>query len=162
MGRSALIHISETPQAARSDARIAPRGAPAVDVTNDNTQTDAEGPVFVIDDDDWVCDSLKALLETYGFAVETYASGAEFLADPRRGTARCLVVDQHMPAMTGLDTIAALHRDGIFPRVIVITGLLETATATRAAALGVVAVLEKPFPAARLVELVRSAATPRA
>jgi two-component system, LuxR family, response regulator FixJ len=159
MNDAALIQVSEAPTTAMSDAATAGRRALAVDVTN-NPRIDAAGPVFVIDDDDWVCDSLRALLETYGFAVETYGSGAEFLADPRRDAARCLVVDQHMPEIDGLGVIASLRREGNFLPVVVITGRLDAAIGQRADALGVMAVLEKPFPAARLVELVRSALRP--
>ncbi len=45
----------------------------------ENQQIDARGPICIVDDDAWVCDSLSVLLETYGFAVLTYTSGAEFL-----------------------------------------------------------------------------------
>ena len=52
------------------------------------------GPtVFVVDDNVGVRKSLRALLESAGLAVETYASGEEFLAayDPERPG--CLVLD---------------------------------------------------------------------
>jgi two-component system, LuxR family, response regulator FixJ len=161
MNHSALIQVSEAPTAALSDPLATTgRRALAADVTN-NPRIDVVGPVFVIDDDDWVCDSLKVLLETYGFAVETHGSGAEFLADPRRDAAKCLVVDQHMPEIDGIEVIAALRREGNFLPVIVITGRLDAAIGRRAGALGVMAVLEKPFPAARLVDLVRSALGPQ-
>ncbi len=115
------------------------------------------GPVCIVDDDFWVCDSLSVLLEAYGFAVLTYASGEAFLQDERRRSARCLVIDQHMPGLAGLDVVAELQRDGECPPAVLITGKLDAALTERAGALGVWTILEKPFAPARLLELIGSA-----
>lgn len=118
---------------------------------------DAPGPICVIDDDEWVCNSITTLLETYGFNVLSYTSAAQFLGDRRRDGMRCLVIDQHMPDMEGLDAVAVLHREELFPPIILITGRLNAAITRRAGELGVHAILEKPFPVARLVTLIRTA-----
>ncbi len=128
----------------------------------DEDRIAARGPVCVIDDDDWVCDSLSVLLETYGFEVLAYASGRQFLRDDRHVDAKCLVVDQHMPDLDGLEVVAAVQREEIDLPAILITGRLDAAIAQRAGRLGVLAVLEKPFPVARLVELIRRALNPAA
>jgi FixJ family two-component response regulator len=55
---------------------------------------------------------MKSLLEIFGYEVLSYNSGADFLADDRhRGTA-CLVIDQHMPDMDGLDVVDCLRKQG--------------------------------------------------
>lgn len=120
-------------------------------------QIDTRGPVCIVDDDVWVCNSLCVLLETFGFAVLPYASGVEFLNDDRRRGAKCLVIDQQMPGMDGLDVVCNLQREGVFLPAILITGRLDAGIARRAGELGVRAILEKPFPVARLVDLVRGA-----
>jgi two-component system response regulator FixJ len=160
VNREFLIQVSETPGVAAPDGARAINPGPAADVTKIN-QIDARGPVCVVDDDVWVCDSLSVLLETYGFAVLTYASGAEFLKDDRHRGAKCLVIDQHMPGLDGLDVIGELHREGVSPPAILITGRLDAGITQRADESGVLAILEKPFPVARLVELIGRAFAPR-
>jgi FixJ family two-component response regulator len=120
-------------------------------------QIAVSGPVCVVDDDDWVCDSLKALLETYGYDVWSYASGGHFLQAAERDRAKCLVIDQHMPELDGLDVVAALRRQGISCPTILITGRLDAKITERANGLGVLAILEKPFATTRLIELVQTA-----
>ena len=117
---------------------------------------DRTKPVFVVDDDASVRDSLSVLLETRGFRVFTHGSGAQLLADDRRRNAGCLIVDQHMPGMDGLEMLSALHREGIRAPAILITGRLDPTLSERAASIGVKEILEKPFPATRLIGLVRS------
>jgi len=119
--------------------------------------TARDGPVCVVDDNVWVCDSLRVLLETYGYRVLTYPSGEAFLEDERRHSAGCLVVDQHMPGLDGLDVVAALHGNGGCRPTVLITGRPDAAIAARARAFGLLAILEKPFAGSRLVELIRGA-----
>jgi hypothetical protein len=61
--------------------------------------------VALVDDDVGVLDSLKFLLEAAGYTVDAYGSAMAFLADGARVPA-CLIVDQHMPSMSGLKLIA--------------------------------------------------------
>ena len=115
----------------------------------------AQKAVCIVDDDKLVADSLKILLEAFGFAVQSYSSGNQFLADERRHAAGCLVIDQHMPGMNGLDVIDNLQREENKVATILISGRLDAKTRERAIRLGVRELLEKPFSASRLIELVR-------
>src|ERR1700730_493066 len=90
---------------------------------------------------------LKLLLETFGYDVRSYNSGADLLADDRRRTAGCLIIDQHMPRMDGLDLVERLQREGLRAPTILISGRLDANTKERAASLGITSVLEKPFAA---------------
>lgn len=111
--------------------------------------------VCVVDDDEPVRGSFRALLESLGFAVMTYACGQDMLIDERRRQASCYIVDQHMPEMDGLTALGALHRDEPGALTILTTGRLDAVIAARAAALGGGAILEKPFSAARLLDVIR-------
>jgi FixJ family two-component response regulator len=113
-------------------------------------------PICIVDDDEWVADSLKVLLEGFGFEVRSYGSGAELLADDQCRSAACLVIDQHMPGMTGLDVVASLRKEGIRLPTILISGRLDTSTRERAAGLGVTKIIEKPFAAISLVDLIHA------
>jgi two-component system, LuxR family, response regulator FixJ len=113
-------------------------------------------PVLVVDDDASVRDSLSALLDAFGFEVFTYSSGSQLLTDDRRRCAGVLIVDQHMPEMDGIEVLSALRGEGIDAPAILITGRLDPAISAHAALIGVAAILEKPFPTAKLAELVRS------
>jgi FixJ family two-component response regulator len=129
-------------------------GQPERDGDLNDTPADKDRPVCIVENDDWVRDSLTFLLETHGFAVRAYRSGAEFLGDDKCRTAKCLIVDQHMPGMYGLDVVAELRRRAVSVPTILITGRLDAAISRRAGELGVRAVLEKPFSVAQLVELI--------
>jgi FixJ family two-component response regulator len=99
--------------------------------------------VALIDDDLAVLASLKFLLELAGYRVAAYSSASAFLGDRGIGAA-CLIVDQHMPQMTGLELAARVRLEGSTIPLLLVTGSPSPAIAARAAELGVEAVLEKP------------------
>lgn len=101
------------------------------------------GAVAVVDDDPAVLDSLRFLLEVTGHTVATYASAAEFLA---RGESRpsCLIIDHHMPQMTGLELAARLRGEKYALPVLLITGSPSPTISARAVQLGIEKVLAKP------------------
>jgi FixJ family two-component response regulator len=115
---------------------------------------DNVGIVAVIDDDADVGDVLGGLLETMGYQVAIYRSGPEFLADRGMERLACLIVDQNMPKMTGLDMIAALAERGIAIPALLITGVHDPEVELRAAALGVMTVLEKPMSHRELLRFI--------
>jgi FixJ family two-component response regulator len=117
--------------------------------------------IHIVDDDVVVRDSLKVLLESRGYSVEDYASGRDFLSR-RNGNAACLVLDNHMPEMTGLDILRTLRQAGDSIGVIMITGRWDAATRAQAEALGVVAFLDKPVPHQRLFSEIDRALSLRA
>lgn len=97
----------------------------------------------VIDDDPAVLESVCFLLEIAGYRVAAYASAGAFLADDVTHP-RCLILDQNMPQMTGLELAGKLRDTGATIPILLITGSPSPAIAARAAQLGVEKVLEKP------------------
>jgi len=117
----------------------------------------ADATVFVVDDNQGVRTSLRALLESAGLAVETYASGDEFLAayDPQRPG--CLVLDVRLHHGSGLDLQDELRRRQATLPIIVLTGHGNVPTSVRALKAGAVDFLQKPAPPKLLLERVRAA-----
>lgn len=116
----------------------------------------AHKPICIIDDDEAVTHSLRLLLESSGFEVQSYSSGAEFLADDRRRTVGCLVIDLHMPGLDGLEVVGRLRQEGVWLPTILVSGRLDARATERAASLGVTDIVEKPFAAKRMVDLIRA------
>jgi two-component system, LuxR family, response regulator FixJ len=112
--------------------------------------------VGVVDDDAAVCNSLKFALELEGFAVRTYAGGAELLGAGDIAGCDCFVVDQRMPEMSGLDVIAQMRERHISAPAILIISQPSARVNARAAKLHV-PVVEKPLLENTLVDKIREA-----
>jgi two-component system, LuxR family, response regulator FixJ len=110
--------------------------------------------VAIVDDDGDVRDVLYALLETAGHAVKTYTSAHQLLDDPELAEVACLIVDQKMPEMTGLDLLRKLDSTGRSIPCLLITGLPEPGIVDEARALGAIDVLTKPIDVKKLLQLV--------
>jgi two-component system response regulator FixJ len=113
-------------------------------------------PVYIVDDDAAVRDSLRMLLESAGYLVRSYNSARSFLGDAEldRG---CLIVDIRMPGMSGLELQEELVRRRITLPVIVITGHGDVSLAVRAMIAGAVDFIEKPFDDQRMLDSVANA-----
>lgn len=139
-----------------SELRLVPHCWHATDHTTMNSKIPFPTKlVCIIDDDKLILNSFRALVETQGFDVITYRSAIEFLQEPKAARPNCLIVDQNIPGMDGLDLIADLSRRGTSLPSILITGRPDPAIAQRAKRLGVEAILEKPLVAKPLIALLR-------
>jgi two-component system response regulator FixJ len=100
--------------------------------------------VHVVDDDDAVRDSLRALLETHGFQVCDYASAGEYLLTHSAAPPGCMLLDLHMPEMNGFELLDQLHAQGSKQPVIMVTGRGNSALKERAVHAGAMTLLDKP------------------
>jgi two-component system, LuxR family, response regulator FixJ len=113
--------------------------------------------VFVIDDDEAVRDSLRALLEAKSYAVKTYASGQEFLLAYAVDERGCALIDLRMPGMDGLALIEQLKSRGARLPVVVVTGHGDIPLAVQAMKAGAADFIEKPYTGDRILGAVRQA-----
>ena len=101
--------------------------------------------IFVVDDDESVRRSLKRLMKSAGFKVETFPSAREFLNTGGTRRTGILVVDVRMPEMTGLELQKQLAASGAEIPVIFISAHEDYQSVEMALAAGAVAFLYKPF-----------------
>ena len=101
-------------------------------------------------------DSLRLLLEVIGHPVQTFASAAEFLKAEQHHPV-CLILDHHMPEMTGLELAERLRADGSDIPILLITGSPSPAIAARAVELGINRVLDKPLSDEDLLDFIEAA-----
>jgi CheY-like chemotaxis protein len=113
------------------------------------------GVVAIVDDDPAVRDSLKLLLEVAGHEVYAYASAKAFLQD-REAQPSCLILDQRMPKMTGLELAARLRDEGAGIPVLLLTAELSPTIAALAGEIDIQRVLEKPAAEGDLLNFVES------
>ncbi|MGN6546192.1 MAG: response regulator transcription factor [Aureliella sp.] len=114
----------------------------------------AKPPVYVVDDNREMCESIQGTLTSVGCNVETFDNGPACLQAVQSKTPSCLVVDLLMPGMTGLQfcrELFAIHPDSA---VVMITGHGDVKSAVEAMKLGVLDFLEKPFGREQLLETV--------
>lgn len=115
------------------------------------------GDVFLVDDDAQVRTGIGRVLSAAGFVVHPYESAAAFLAAARPARSACLILDQQMPELTGLELQRSLASQGAALPVIFLTGHGDVATSVAAMKSGAVDFLTKPVDAVPLCEAVMRA-----
>ena len=101
--------------------------------------------IGVVDDDPRICLSLERLLRSYEFAVHTYTSAASFLASNYLEDLACLILDVHMPELSGLELRDRLRAAGRHFPIIFITGHVDAKMRERATRGGAEAIARKTF-----------------
>ena len=113
--------------------------------------------IHIIDDEDAIRRSAGFMLKTSGYAVETWASGADFLKDARNAEHGCILLDIRMPEIDGLEVQRQLAERGIAMPIVIMTGHGDVSIAVRAMKAGAVDFLEKPFEKAALIGAIEEA-----
>src|SRR5262245_6717457 len=113
--------------------------------------------VFVVDDDASVRRSTERLVRPLGFGVQTFASAREFLDGARVERPACLVLDVHMPGLSGLDLQRELAQRGIEIPIVFLTGHGDIPMTVRAMKAGAVEFLTKPVKSRDLLAAIRGA-----
>jgi two-component system, chemotaxis family, CheB/CheR fusion protein len=132
-------------------------GAPG---SNDLLTGRRELMVFIVEDDADVRSSLKATLENHGAKVETYESAESFLESRQARSDACLLLDAHLPGMSGIELLTLLGNENR-PRTLMITGRSDVVLAVQAMKAGAIDFLEKPIGAGELIARIARAASER-
>lgn len=110
-----------------------------------NFMTRHDCQIFVVDDDDAVRDSLCLMLRTSYQNVVGFSSGPAFLSGHQLRQRNCLVIDIHMPEMTGIDVIDRLAEMHVRIPAILMTGRIDSTLRTQAIESGAYVLLDKPI-----------------
>jgi FixJ family two-component response regulator len=118
--------------------------------------------VAVVDDDTGVREAIEGLLRSHGLKTRCFSSAEQLLSSSQRSQLVCLVLDMHLPGMSGLDLLRQL-RTTTARHIPVICVTAEDDTggrlSTQLLQAGALAVLRKPFDPEQLVSLVQNAIT---
>lgn len=110
--------------------------------------------VAIVDDDTAVLESTRFLLEITGHRTETFSSPGDFLAESERQAFDRLIIDQHMPLLTGLEVVHRLRTRGLNIPTMLITGALTPEIVARAGRMRLEKVVEKPASEADLMDFI--------
>ncbi len=113
--------------------------------------------VFVVDDDDGVRDALAVTLYAEGLGVHVFESGPAVLSALEKVRPYCLVLDVHMPVVSGLAVLDTLAERHIEVPVVMITGHIGRDIRRRALTRGAHVFLKKPFTNKELVQAISTA-----
>jgi two-component system response regulator FixJ len=113
--------------------------------------------VRIVDDDASFLTAAARMLRASGFAVKTFASAAEFLAQPDLDVPGCVLVDLQMPGLSGLDLQEELAKKGHTLPVIFLTGHGDIPSTVQAMRRGAEDFLTKRAPKEDLLDAVKRA-----
>ena len=114
------------------------------------------GKILVIDDDDSTLRALQRLLETAGLTSAGYESAEQVLASDACEDAACVVSDQKLPGMSGLELLAAMRSRNMTSPFILITANDSPGVRAEASARGAM-YLAKPFLGEELLDAIDAA-----
>jgi FixJ family two-component response regulator len=134
--------------------------------------------IFIVDDDRSVRTSLTRLMRSAGYEARAFAGAEEYLDDvggaapsgaPPSGPAvasssalACVILDLHLPGMSGLDLQEVINRREAPMPVIILTASEDADLRARALAGGAARVFKKPCDATTLLRAVAEAIGPAA
>lgn len=113
--------------------------------------------LFVVDDDESVRKALRRLFQCVGLRTEAFASAEEFLARPPSTSSCCLILDVHLPGMSGLDLQMKLNAEHRHLQILFLTGDMDESLREKAMTQGALEFITKPFKEKTMLDAVARA-----
>jgi two-component system, LuxR family, response regulator FixJ len=107
-------------------------------------------PIYVVDDDRAVLDSMSFLLESIGVSSQQFSDPYAFLQTIDSLERGCILTDLRMPSMSGVELSAALRSRCIDWPIILMSAHLDLDSTADMLSHGFVDVIVKPFTASSL------------
>jgi len=114
-------------------------------------------PLYLVDDDDAILDSLGFMLGQFGYPVQTFSSGRDFLAQCPLTQAGCVILDSRMPEISGQEVQQKLLETHSPLGVIFLTGHGDLPMALSAFRKGACDFFQKPVSGKALVQAIDKA-----
>ncbi|AEG09838.1 two component transcriptional regulator, LuxR family [Shewanella baltica OS183] len=114
-------------------------------------------PLYLVDDDEAILDSLGFMLGQFGYQIQTFNSGRDFLAHCALSQAGCVILDSRMPEITGQEVQQKLLETHSPLGVIFLTGHGDLPMALSAFRKGACDFFQKPVSGKALVQAIEKA-----
>lgn len=115
--------------------------------------------IAIVDDDPAMRQAVGRLCGAAALESQCFSSAEEFLASDAQEGAGFLILDIHLPGLSGFELHEHLASQGIRRPVVFITGQDQPLSREKARKAGAAAYLTKPFAAADLLAAVRGGCT---
>ncbi|MGB7266508.1 MAG: response regulator [Terracidiphilus sp.] len=119
--------------------------------------TNVSESVFIIDDDESICEGLTNLLESVGIEAQSYPSAEAFMKSWNRAAAGCLLLDARLPGVSGVEFQELLKDSDIDLPIIFMTAHGDMPMVRKVMKAGAVEFLIKPFKQEELLHAVEQA-----
>lgn len=113
--------------------------------------------LLITDDDAAIRTALQSLFEDRGFQTRLACNGQEAVDIVQHDQIHLMLLDMHMPHMTGLEAIRKIQQLACPVPCILFSANLDKTLAEQAKQARVFSVLAKPFRLAQITELVQGA-----
>lgn len=123
----------------------------------ENRMINQKAVVFVVDDDEDVCDVLEGLFDSVGLPVKSFTSAMSFLESYEAEQQGCLITDIRMPGMSGMELQKEMLGRNIHLPIVMITGHGDIKTGISAMKAGAFDFVQKPFHNQELLDIVNQA-----
>lgn len=117
----------------------------------------ADITIYLVDDDPEILDAFALYLGTLGYKTELYTSSEEFLSIESYTDNGCILLDNHLPGLSGLEVQQRLVDRGVLLPIVFMSGDSEFKDVVTAVRGGAIGFLEKPFSMAALQDAIEEA-----
>ena len=121
------------------------------------TQNNLSLPIYLVDDDTAILDSLSFMLCQFNYKVTGFNSGTQFLEEVALEQAGCVILDSRMPEITGQEVQRKLLKVDSPLGIIFLTGHGDMPMAVDAFRKGACDFFQKPVPGTALSEAINKA-----
>jgi len=111
-----------------------------------------EMKILLIDDDEWIRDSLSIFFEAEGCHVLALETAEEGLSAIKDHTFDLIIVDYKLPGMDGLEFLKRIHNSQSDALKVLITAYRNDSVVSEAKKLKIQGFIEKPFTSDTIIE----------